>query len=780
MHPYHHAATVQYGQPQQRQTYIHSVAGQPVQMQQPMQPMQPQIQGYRAPASGLAPSGAQYTFYGASNVPATPNPAMWQPGMMPPSRSFPGLAAHPLPPEHSIGPSEAGAAAVTAVPEAQEESSSEYESDSDASAAASPSAPAEASHTASPESPAGEDGEAAVTGVPPPTSAGELDAGVIAGMPPSMTISQVPSVQSERQEKDSFTNVNYQTHDPRAPVKEDVNLQTRIDAKLINEAPVLPTRSKITTDEHLDQVLFPRGFRVDRTLPSKRKGLSPGALGKGAFGVVYKGFKRDGEEVALKVSENATATQPMLDQEINILKMLDHPSIVKFYDAFVDKESDWMIIAMELVSGGDLLSSLTGEPQVYEERGAGPSTEGFFSLSAKNIDGQEIAFSSLRRPVLVTNVELNKEVAGLTIMAFPCNQFGAQEPGTASEIKSFVKEQGASVDDPDSGFLLMEKVEVNGPGTHPVYAFLKSSSHAADIKWNFASYFLVTRSGAVQHLPGGRNGPASMRGAIDEALVRPMVFHIACALAHAHELGVVHRDLKPENILLRQGDRFPKVADFGLSRSLRASEVAMTVAGTPTYMAPEIQDPRLPYDFPADVYSLGCILTDMMDKAFCCSWYAKAMQGNHEKMRKRWPEGCVPHHFSRELKEMQGKMIGQAPGLRPSCYQICKDLLSLADEKVLPNALWQERPKLPTGPPLQKMLSPELAADIAGRGGYGVGVNVMVLVNGQWLPGKAQRDAQQMAAMFGMLESSMAILSTLDFYKPRLRLLNWEGTIKKY
>eukprot|EP00435_Cladocopium_sp_Y103_P014264 s142_g3.t1 len=423
MHPYHHAATVQYGQPQpqpQRQTYIHSVSGQPIQMQpmQAMQAMQPQIQGYRAPSSGLAPSvgPAQYTFYGASNAPmTTPNPAMWQPGMMPPSGSFPGLAAHPLPPEHSIGPSEAGAAG-TAVPEAQE-SSSEYdawrslssgsirtkESASEASAAspASPSSPApaaeaaEAAEVSSPvESPVAQsEGEAAgvavglrFTGVPPPTSAGELDAGVIAGMPPSMTISQVPSIQSERQDKDSFTNVNYQTHDPRAPVKEDINLQTRIDAKLINEAPMLPTRSKITTDEHLeswykdlqrwalqmrDQVLFPRGFRVDRTLPSKRKGLSPGALGKGAFGVVYKGFKRDGEEVALKVSENATATQPMLDQEISILKMLDHPSIVKFYDAFVDKESDWMIIAMELVSGGDLLSSLTGEPQVYEERDIG-------------------------------------------------------------------------------------------------------------------------------------------------------------------------------------------------------------------------------------------------------------------------------------------------------------------------------------------------------------------------------------------------------------------------
>jgi len=55
MHPYHHAATVQYGQPQQRQTYIHSVAGQPVQMQQPMQPMQPQIQGQASTMFHLIP-----------------------------------------------------------------------------------------------------------------------------------------------------------------------------------------------------------------------------------------------------------------------------------------------------------------------------------------------------------------------------------------------------------------------------------------------------------------------------------------------------------------------------------------------------------------------------------------------------------------------------------------------------------------------------------------------------------------------------------------------------
>eukprot|EP00434_Breviolum_minutum_P002309 symbB.v1.2.002038.t3/scaffold105.1/size328853/4 len=371
MHPFQHANTVQYGQPQpQRQTYIHSATGPHVQMQP---------QGYV--------QGAQYTFYSTGNsaafaptgplghvaaaMPAVGAPMFGTPGMMPPSGSLlPGVAhpmAHPLPPEHSIGPEHK----VTATPGpagAETESSSEYESDSDTGEA---SPDVDASEAASPEAvPQVEVPPAPVEAAGIPTAATDpIDPSVLAAMPPSMTISQVPSLPSEKPEKDSFTNVNYQTHDARQISKDDINLQTRLESKGINEAPMLPTPTpKITTDDHLDKVLFPRGYRVDRTLPAKRKGFAPGALGKGAFGVVYKGFKRDGQEVALKVSENASATQPMLDQEIQILKMLDHPSIVKFHDAFIDKDSDWMIIAMELVSGGDLLSSLTGEPQVYEDR----------------------------------------------------------------------------------------------------------------------------------------------------------------------------------------------------------------------------------------------------------------------------------------------------------------------------------------------------------------------------------------------------------------------------
>jgi len=80
---------------------------------------------------------------------------------------------------------------------------------------------------------------------------------------------------------------------------------------------------------------------------------------------------------------------------------------------------------------------------------------------------------------------------GLKIVAFPCNQFGAQEPGTGPQIKQFAERYGVKVNEPDSTFLLMEKTEVNGPGQHPVYGFLKAHGGSADIAWNFYTKFLV-------------------------------------------------------------------------------------------------------------------------------------------------------------------------------------------------------------------------------------------------------------------------------------------------
>ena len=76
---------------------------------------------------------------------------------------------------------------------------------------------------------------------------------------------------------------------------------------------------------------------------------------------------------------------------------------------------------------------------------------------------------------------------GLVVLGFPCNQFGGQEPGSSAEIAAFCETHfGVS-------FPLFARIEVNGPGEHPLYSWLKSA-FPGDIGWNFAK-FLIGRDG---------------------------------------------------------------------------------------------------------------------------------------------------------------------------------------------------------------------------------------------------------------------------------------------
>ena len=84
---------------------------------------------------------------------------------------------------------------------------------------------------------------------------------------------------------------------------------------------------------------------------------------------------------------------------------------------------------------------------------------------------------------------------GLVVLGFPCNQFGAQEPGTAAEIGAFCqKNYGVS-------FPMFEKIDVNGDAAHPLYRWLKENARgllgSERIKWNFTK-FLVDRTGVVK------------------------------------------------------------------------------------------------------------------------------------------------------------------------------------------------------------------------------------------------------------------------------------------
>lgn len=85
--------------------------------------------------------------------------------------------------------------------------------------------------------------------------------------------------------------------------------------------------------------------------------------------------------------------------------------------------------------------------------------------------------------------------AGLAVLGFPCNQFGHQEPGDESEIQRFCAlHYGVS-------FPLFAKIEVNGPGAHPLYQHLKAAAPGMlglrSVKWNFTKFLLDGRSGAV-------------------------------------------------------------------------------------------------------------------------------------------------------------------------------------------------------------------------------------------------------------------------------------------
>mmetsp|Transcript_32003 Transcript_32003/g.75014 ORF Transcript_32003/g.75014 Transcript_32003/m.75014 type:complete len:199 (+) Transcript_32003:85-681(+) len=132
----------------------------------------------------------------------------------------------------------------------------------------------------------------------------------------------------------------------------------------------------------------------------------------------------------------------------------------------------------------------------------------FYELEATDIDGKLVSFGNFwkTRRVVITNVAsecgftsshyadykyMQARHPDTKIIAFPCNQFGAQEPGSSAEIKDFAAGQGLILDGAAASFVLMDKINVNGAEAHPVYSFLKSATNTGDIGWNFLTKFVI-------------------------------------------------------------------------------------------------------------------------------------------------------------------------------------------------------------------------------------------------------------------------------------------------
>ena len=113
------------------------------------------------------------------------------------------------------------------------------------------------------------------------------------------------------------------------------------------------------------------------------------------------------------------------------------------------------------------------------------------------------------------NLYTANQTKGLEILGFPCNQFGAQEPGSAEQIQSFCSTNYGVT------FPMFEKIDVNGDSTHPLYVYLKDQAPGilgtTGIKWNFTK-FVVSKDGQSITRLASADGASKMEEAIVKLL----------------------------------------------------------------------------------------------------------------------------------------------------------------------------------------------------------------------------------------------------------------------
>lgn len=161
-----------------------------------------------------------------------------------------------------------------------------------------------------------------------------------------------------------------------------------------------------------------------------------------------------------------------------------------------------------------------------------PNPQTIYDFKAALIDGRELPLSDLKGKVLLTVNVASKcgftpqyeglealyqkyKERGLEVLAFPCNQFGGQEPGGSEEILA------CSLTRYKASFPMFDKIEVNGPEAHPLFNFLKSSAKGLlgteAVKWNFTK-FLVDRTGKVHARYSSQTEPSELAPEIEALL----------------------------------------------------------------------------------------------------------------------------------------------------------------------------------------------------------------------------------------------------------------------
>ena len=188
---------------------------------------------------------------------------------------------------------------------------------------------------------------------------------------------------------------------------------------------------------------------------------------------------------------------------------------------------------------------------------------------------------------------------------------------------------------------------------------------------SFVRMELVEGEGLDEFL--AKRGPLSSTQAIEFGR------QLAEGLAHAHGRGIVHRDLKPANVLVDAPDSGRpelKIADFGMARASSLSGVsadALTILGTPDYMAPESLDP-IAVDARADLYALGCMLFEMVTGTVP---YPAATPFGILRRHRDDPLPVLDDAIHPELRALIHALLAKSPADRPSSAGLVAERLGL-------------------------------------------------------------------------------------------------------
>lgn len=151
-----------------------------------------------------------------------------------------------------------------------------------------------------------------------------------------------------------------------------------------------------------------------------------------------------------------------------------------------------------------------------------------YEIPVNDVDGNQTTLAKFQgKPLIIVNVasqcgtterqyaelvQISKEyVNRLEVLAFPCNQFMSQEPGSIKQVCEFINSKGGQ------NFHVFNKVFVNGKVAHPLFKFLRANSSlkSSVIGWNFGK-FLITQSGAIAGYYGPRINPLMMKNDIEK------------------------------------------------------------------------------------------------------------------------------------------------------------------------------------------------------------------------------------------------------------------------